>query len=326
MQDQVAICVATRRRPMMLADCLASLARLDRPQNYRMTVIVVENDTEPHSQVIARNAFVKTPDIRVDYVLETTVGIVRARNAAIEAALRSGATFIAFLDDDEQAERDWLTRLIKRQEETGAVLVGGPVRASIPADAPSMTLEQRLVFDGVDARYSRQATRACSRQRQGRESSIPISTNNWLCKSIVLTSFGIRFDERAGFGSGEDIRFYRAVRSHPELETAWAPGAWVAETIPLQRLTLKHQFQRSRAFTCDLHLMQSTEADRRSIFHLFRFATGKAVGMLVLMPLAVVRPGDAMVRLVWRLGAIAGAVAAYRKTFSASLYTSITGR
>lgn len=326
MQDQVAVCVATRHRPMMLADCLASLARLDRPQNYRTTVIVVENDTEPRSQVIARSAFANTPDIHVDYVLETTVGIVHARNAAIEAALRSGATLIAFLDDDEQAERDWLTRLIKRQAETGAVLVGGPVRASLPADAASMTLEQRLVFDGVDARYKRQAKRACSRQRQGRESSIPISTNNWLCKSVVVTSLGIRFEERAGFGSGEDIRFYRAVRLHPELEIAWAPDAWVAETIPLQRLTLKHQFQRSRAFTCDLHLMHSTKADRRGIFRLVRFAIGKAVGMLILVPLAVVRPGDAMVRLVWRLGAISGAVAAYRKTFSAGLYNSITGQ
>lgn len=325
MDKKVVVCVATRQRPKMLADCLASLARLERPPDYRITVIVVENDDESRCEDIVL-AFAQHPDSQVEYVLETRVGIVHARNAAVEAALRIGAALVAFLDDDEQAAEDWLVQLIERQEKTGAALVGGPVSPSLPVDAGRLTMLQRLVFEGVAARYRRHARGALRRQRRGLESSIGISTNNWLCRSDILMSCGLRFDERAGFGSGEDIRFFRAVRDHHGLGTAWAGNAWVAETIPVQRLTLRHQFERSRAFTCDLQLMQSAPHRRRTLARLMIFTTAKVAGIVALTPLVLVKPGDAVVRMVWRLGAIAGAIAAHRKSFSSNLYASIAGR
>lgn len=56
------------------------------------------------------------------------------------------------------------------------------------------------------------------------------------------------------------------------------------------------------------------------------FTTAKVAGIVALTPLVLVKPGDAVVRMVWRLGAIAGAIAAHRKSFSSNLYASIAGR
>ena len=92
------VIVCTRHRPDPLGRCLASLAALDGPDP---EVIVVDNTQgDPETERVANRAGAR-------YVVETRVGLSRARNAGIDAAT---GDLIAFLDDDAVADPAWLSR------------------------------------------------------------------------------------------------------------------------------------------------------------------------------------------------------------------------
>ena len=71
------VIVCTRYRPDPLARCLASLATMDGPDP---EVIVVDNTQgDPETERVTTRAGAR-------YVVETRVGLSRARNAGIDAA------------------------------------------------------------------------------------------------------------------------------------------------------------------------------------------------------------------------------------------------
>ncbi|HEX5958802.1 MAG TPA: glycosyltransferase family 2 protein, partial [Hyphomicrobiaceae bacterium] len=127
MSPLVAVCVCTRARPKMLRRCLASLRRqrLD-PARLRMKLIVVDNNDRPEARPIYQE-MCDDPD-GTGLVHCPEPGIPRARNAAIDAALRAGADYIAFLDDDEIAPENWIASLVEALRVLGADAVQGGVR------------------------------------------------------------------------------------------------------------------------------------------------------------------------------------------------------
>ena len=92
------VIVCTRHRPDLLARCLASLASMDGPEPETIVVDNTEGDRET-KRVTARAG--------ARYVVETRVGLSRARNTGIDAAT---GELIAFLDDDAIADSAWLSR------------------------------------------------------------------------------------------------------------------------------------------------------------------------------------------------------------------------
>jgi succinoglycan biosynthesis protein ExoM len=78
-------------------------------------VVVIENDDDPQCEDIVSRTLGAIDHV---YVVEPTPGIARARNAALEAAKSKHPDWIAFLDDDQIADRDWLvnaTDILKRE-------------------------------------------------------------------------------------------------------------------------------------------------------------------------------------------------------------------
>lgn len=128
----VDVCVCTFRRPSV-ADLLASLAKQDLPPNWRMRVIVADNDDAPSAKEIVEQAFRKL-GLDGTYRHAPARNISIARNACLDAAR---GDLIAFVDDDEIARPDWLARLIASQAETGASVVFGKVKAVYADDAPA---------------------------------------------------------------------------------------------------------------------------------------------------------------------------------------------
>src|SRR5262245_20437150 len=98
----IAVCICTRDRIASFARCLSSvLAQRSPTDTFQMKVVVVDNSAvgtegDRVQALISQNA-------PVSYVHEPRSGIPFARNAALEAALTLGPTWIAFLDDDEVA-------------------------------------------------------------------------------------------------------------------------------------------------------------------------------------------------------------------------------
>jgi GT2 family glycosyltransferase len=109
----VAICV--RNAAADLDRCLASLRTLRYP---RFEVLVCDDGSTDASPAVARRYGARVLELG-------KVGRGRARNIAINEGL---GDYIAFLDSDEEAGPDWLSRLWRLHDRLGAAVVGGPNR------------------------------------------------------------------------------------------------------------------------------------------------------------------------------------------------------
>lgn len=173
----------------MLRACLNSLADQLIDATIAPVIIVVENDWTATCRPIIQDvsASCRFPML---YLHERVQGIARARNAALEKALALGVGWIAFIDDDEVAEIDWLAALMAKEYRDTPVLRGRrlytypqqpPFWANIDSKEPSASSEGK-------------SCRSCS-------------TAN-VRFSIELVQRGIRFDEKLGHMGGEDIKFF----------------------------------------------------------------------------------------------------------------------
>jgi GT2 family glycosyltransferase len=98
----ITVVVCTRERPAALATCLDSLLAQEYP---RMRVLVVDN--APTSDATARVVAAREG---VDYLCEPRPGLSRARNAAVAAR---PSEILAWIDDDEVADRYWLAEVAR---------------------------------------------------------------------------------------------------------------------------------------------------------------------------------------------------------------------
>lgn len=216
---RVAICVATLQRPLLLAKLLESLGKLVFPRHPAAPfVVVVDNDEGGSAREVVDAARGRIP-FPVLYAIEPRRGIPHARNCGVALALRTGADFVAFIDDDEIASSDWLDELLDVQRRYGADVVSGP---SLPLFAPGV---EQWVIDGGFFTYPRYATGEV----------IPIAaTNNVLVAAPLFGDAPEPFDPAFGLSGMDDSHFFmRAKLSGAKL--VWADEAVVEEFIPASR-------------------------------------------------------------------------------------------
>lgn len=111
------VVVCTRERPAGLKRCLESLAHQHYP---RFSILVVDNSplTDRSRNVAAQ---FRSPSIAINYVVEPIAGLAWARNRALHVV---NDEIIAWIDDDEVADRFWLAELARgfyEHPEAGAV-------------------------------------------------------------------------------------------------------------------------------------------------------------------------------------------------------------
>jgi succinoglycan biosynthesis protein ExoM len=128
----VDVCICTYRRPSV-AEAIESVAAQDLPSGVSFRLIVCDNDLEPSAREIVETT-ARRLGLDFLYVHAPAQNISLARNACLKTA---DAPFLAFLDDDETADRLWLRKLLERQAADGADVVFGAVRAVYGAGLPA---------------------------------------------------------------------------------------------------------------------------------------------------------------------------------------------
>lgn len=114
------IIVPTRDRLDALEACLASLAALDYPRDrYDVTVV---DDGGARSPAALVEGF--SPRLDVEFISLEHAGPAAARNAGVE---RSGGEYLAFIDDDCEADTGWLKALNARLTSAPGSAIGGRV-------------------------------------------------------------------------------------------------------------------------------------------------------------------------------------------------------
>jgi glycosyltransferase involved in cell wall biosynthesis len=220
----VSICICTYRRPEGLRRLLRSLGRLD-PASPRHEIIVVDNDVARGGEDAVRQA--RAEGLAIEYLVEPVRGIARARNRSVRPA--RGA-FVAFIDDDEEADPHWLVNLHGELIRHGADAAIGPVVPVFHEQASPWLVEGGF-FD-----RPRPPTGTVL-QRSGAR------TGNALIRRRCLAALSGPFDERYALSGGEDTDLF--VRLHAlGCRTIAVDTAIVHEHLPPNRATVRWLLRR----------------------------------------------------------------------------------
>ena len=224
---ETSIVIPTYRRPEHLARAVASCLAQEGEVG-AFEIVVVDNDAEgsARADVAAMAAAAPVP---IRYVAEERPGISHARNAGVANAR---GRYLAFLDDDEEADPGWLAALLAAIRSTGASAVIGPVYPLFPPGAPPIDAYRRAVF-------TRDA-KAPTGTRLAKWSGIG---NTLLDKARCFTG-AEPFDPRLGLSGGEDTVFLRQMLRRGDV-IVWCAEAAARETVALDKLTTRFLLRRA---------------------------------------------------------------------------------
>ena len=221
----LSICIATYRRPerlRLLLDDLSAQYRL--PQE----IVVVDNDPDESARAVVAYFQARAMPYPLHYATQTQKNIALTRNLTVTLAQ---GDWLAFIDDDERAPREWLEGLVNAAIRFNADAVLGPVEPVLPIHAPPWLRRGRF--------YDWERTSTGSTVRLNR-----LRFGNVLISAAVLRQQHPVFDPAYGLTGGEDGDLLtRLVQAGAHI--VWCDEAVVREPVETSRLSLRWLLMRS---------------------------------------------------------------------------------
>lgn len=119
----ISLVITTYNRAAMLADALKSVAVSEIENHDDVEVIVVDNNSTDDTRRMVEEIKAQGFPFALRYVFERNQGLSYARNRGAD---ESTAMYVAFMDDDQLIDKNYLARLGPAFQSTGAVCIGGP--------------------------------------------------------------------------------------------------------------------------------------------------------------------------------------------------------
>jgi GT2 family glycosyltransferase len=262
------VCIPAFRRPKHLRETLESLTRqrIDRP----FAIVVVDNDAMAGESVPVARECLDADKLQGVCLVEPHQGNCHAINAAFETALATfpDARHFLMIDDDEIASPDWLARMVRAAETTGAEIVGGPVWPVFD-DVAKQNLERHPAF----------------KPAYEVSGAVPMiyGCGNCLITRPVFARLGSpAFDLRFNFLGGGDVDFFTRCR-RAGMRFHWVAEAVITETVPETRSRPRWLAQRGlRIGAINYHVQRKFAWTAWSRARLF-------AKVLALMPLSLFR-------------------------------------
>lgn len=223
MSDRIIICIPTLNRPNMLHVCLTETGKLLRPDGYEIEVLVADNDMSGSAREICNRISPSYP-YRLHYIIEPERGLSSIRNRLLKEALLLNAGWIAFIDDDELPEPNWLVNFAKGVAEYAPDVLSGPLVQINEGRNPPRP-------DGLKTKH---ITGSTPRH---------IAANNVMFKAGLVAGQSLRFDPYYNFIGGEDFDFFARSKALGNCHV-WIADAIVYETVPPERTTKRYLFYR----------------------------------------------------------------------------------
>ena len=133
----ISVCICTYKRPDLLKRSLEALGALETGGLFTYSIIVVDNDRAESGRATAE-AFAAASSVELKYCPEPRQGIAMARNKAVASAT---GEYLAFIDDDEFASKEWLLTLLQTQREYKSDGVLAPVNPFFDVGAPQWVID-----------------------------------------------------------------------------------------------------------------------------------------------------------------------------------------
>jgi GT2 family glycosyltransferase len=216
----IVVCIPSFRRPQHLRLTLESLA--GQRTGRRFAVVIVENDASKCEGVPVAAEFLAAGKFPGLCVVEPRQGNCHAINAAFETALATfpAATSLLMIDDDEIASKDWLERMLRAAETTGADLVGGPVFPNIDDEGKRGLRRHPAFWPAYDTSGPVPVIYGCG--------------NCLITRTVFARLADPAFDLRFNFLGGGDTDFFVRCR-RAGMKFHWAAEAVITETVPDSR-------------------------------------------------------------------------------------------
>src|SRR5471032_2377376 len=141
-EKHICICVCSFKRPHLLKTTLENLRDLTTAGLFEYSIVVADNDRAESARATVAE-FARTTALSVVYCVEPEQNISLARNKALAFAR---GDFIAWIDDDEFPQPDWLLSFFRALQKYPADGVLGPVKPVFENPPPGWITRGRF-FD-----------------------------------------------------------------------------------------------------------------------------------------------------------------------------------
>jgi succinoglycan biosynthesis protein ExoM len=260
----VAVCICTRRRPEGLKQLLASINKINMPDDVDLSIVVVENDSKQQSEFVVTE-WAAQSRFKAKYFLETNQGISYARNRSVKEA--GNSDFCCFVDDDQIVHVNWMTELIKCQREFNADGVSGLTPALFNFEAPAYIIKHHHDDIKPYGTIIEQAATGCL-----------------LLRKSFIDKLNQPFDLRLNFTGGEDFHMTHRISKLGGVIRI-NHNAISYEIIPEDRTTIKYVIKRTiRTANTKLIVQSLTNKDLSKIKILPKTLGRLFLGILVVIP------------------------------------------
>ena len=220
----ISVVVCSYNRADSLRGAIQSLTKLE-TSDFTYEILVIDNASTDHTPDVVKELMEQESSCTIRYVREGEPGVSFARNRGVQ---ESEATWIAFFDDDELAEPDWLLQLLDAAKQNNVKCVGGGVHLQFNG-GPERDLRPwvRVMFGCTEAMTTGELF-------DGKR--VP-TTGNMLIHTEIFEKVGMfRTDLVEG---GEDTDLYHRMR-RDGYEAYYAPKALTHHQIPTFRIAPKY--------------------------------------------------------------------------------------
>ncbi len=223
------VVLCTYNRSGQLSNAVASLFRQSLPDAQRFEIVVVDDGSADETQVVVAELSVASP-VPLCCIRVPHGGVAAARNAGVAHAR---GRWVAFFDDDQEAEPGWLAALVRQAEENGADCVAG--RIDVVLTGPSAARPDRTILKLLgDNSFM---ARGVNRPGRPIPEVVP-GTGNALARRALFARIG-PFDPSLPYG--EDAEWFRRAR-RAGARIVYASDAVVRHLTPPARLTRPYLF------------------------------------------------------------------------------------
>lgn len=293
---KIAVCICTCDRPALLRRTLEALQGiiLDGLGGVEVEVIVVDNGAGAKARPVCE-ALSKQLPMALHLAEQPRRGISFARNKAVEVALSRGAEFLAFIDDDDWPEPDWLLRLLETQRSSKADLVFGFWHIDANEDLPDWV------------------TSTPAFKQPDRDAKAYLGMPRWASSCNVLVRAGMLqrmepvgepFAAKFAFVGGEDKDFFiRAIRAGASF--AWTLESLIHKCNDVERVTVRGQLKRAFRIGCSTMNLLREHGSAPAIRKKRKKSIKKLVKSAIALPISIFRK-DRMMKHLWRIARTLG--------------------
>lgn len=191
----VVVACCTYKRPKELERLLNNLLGLNYPDGIKTDILIVDNDIEQSAKQVCEKF---SDQLNIKYTNEEKKGFANVRNKALEESINLGATHIAFIDDDEIADENWLVNHIDFYNRFEEIYISsGPTIKLFSGDCPEYIRHNKL-FSTSKSKKSGDLKSTCA------------SGNVFFPLDIIGD---LRFNEDFNTSGSEDTEFFFKLNS-----------------------------------------------------------------------------------------------------------------